>query len=90
MAPTASIDTIGLGRGGLCVSSTQPLNRSTLAFQVLLARPGIALVGQGYVRWCSRTESKVGIEIAYLDPACIDWLAEEITRQSPRSFIPGT
>jgi DNA-binding response OmpR family regulator len=89
MALTAGTDIIGLGRGGLCLCTPESISLGKLAFRLLLSQPAIELIGQGYVRWSSRVECKVGIEIAYIDPACIDWLAREIELLSPRSFIPG-
>jgi CheY-like chemotaxis protein len=90
VALITGIDTIGLGRGGFCVSYPQTLSPGKLAFDIVLAQPAIELVGQGYVRWSSRVEGKVGIEVAYLDPTCSDWLTKEIDSLAPRSFIPGS
>ena len=47
------------------------------------------LAGEGYVRWRSRADSRVGIEFAFLDAGCRAWVLEEIAAAAPRSFIPS-
>jgi CheY-like chemotaxis protein len=76
-----------LGRGGLSAHTTEPLILGRVGFQCLIS--GKELKGQGFVRWFSRAEKKVGIEFAYLDPSCRLWLAESLDSSMPRSFIPG-
>jgi len=87
---TASPTTIGLGRGGFSVCSSEPLGSGKLAFRLLLADSAVEISGQGYVRWNSRTDCKIGIETVFLNPGCRDWLADEIDSSEPRSFIPGS
>jgi CheY-like chemotaxis protein len=87
---TASVNTIGLGRGGFSICSSIPISPGKVAFRLLLVDSAIEIVGQGFVRWRSRTDCKVGIEIAYLDPGCMNWLTEAIDSGSTRSFIPGS
>jgi hypothetical protein len=45
--------------------------------------------GEGYVRWRSKAEGTIGIELAYLDEDCRADVIEEISTLNPRSFIPG-
>lgn len=47
------------------------------------------LSGQGYVRWYSRADRMAGIEFAYLEPSCRQWVCEEIAVTRPPSFIPS-
>jgi CheY-like chemotaxis protein len=86
---TAETDILCLGRGGFSTRATEPLRLGKVAFQCCFADKKREMSGQGYVRWMSRDGQKVGIEFAYLEPACRSWVAEEITSSLPSSFIPG-
>lgn len=86
----ASHDTIGLGRGGFSVCTLDPIILGKVSFRLVLADPATEIIGQGYVRWFSRSESKAGIEFAFLDSECHAWLTEAIVSTWPRSFIPGS
>ncbi len=86
----ASSDTVGLGRGGFSVCTSESISPGRVAFRILLTDPAIQITGQGYVRWCSQTDCKAGIELAFLEPDCRASVAEAIVSASPRSFVPGT
>ena len=87
---TASPTTVGLGCGGFSACISVPISPGKVAFRLLLADSAVEIVGEGYVRWRSRNDCKVGIEIAYLDPGCTNWLTDAIDSAAPRSFIPGS
>ena len=89
LGKTAEPDTVCLGRGGFSTQATGPLRLGKVAFHCCLAEQGREISGQGYVRWKSRDDQKVGIEFAYLEPACHSWVAEQITSLLPSCFIPG-
>jgi CheY-like chemotaxis protein len=89
MDTTASPETIGLGRGGVSVCSSEPVSPGKIAFRLLLTDSSIEIVGQGFVRWASRIDCKAGIEIFFLDRAGRAWLTEAIDNALPRSFIPA-
>lgn len=86
---TASDHSIGLGRGGVSVCTPEPVSAGKVAFRLLLSEPANEIAGQGYVRWHSRTDCKVGIEFAFLEVDSRASLTEAIDAASPRSFIPG-
>jgi CheY-like chemotaxis protein len=86
----ASLDTIGLGRGGFSVYTLASISLGKAAFRLHLADVAVEIAGQGYVRWFSRNENKAGIELAFLNPDCRTWLTDAIASESPRSFIPGS
>jgi len=49
----------------------------------------LVLSGQGLVRWTAPEESKVGIEITWLDDTSRDWMVDYVERNKPAAFIPG-
>ncbi len=77
-----------LGRGGFSARSPEPLSLSKVAFHCHIDEHTVPLAGQGFVRWYARAEQTVGIEFAFLEDACRDWVADAITRSSPRAYIP--
>jgi CheY-like chemotaxis protein len=85
----ASLDTIGLGRGGFSACTPTALSPGKVAFQLLLTDAAREISGKGYVRWYSRIDGKAGVELTYLEPSCRAWFAEAIAAASPRCFIPG-
>jgi CheY-like chemotaxis protein len=84
----SGISSICLGRGGLTAYTLDSLNIGKVSFRCMVSDK--ELNGQGYVRWVSRPERKIGIEFAYIDPLCGLWLAEKLVAKAPRSFIPGS
>ena len=90
MDKTASLNTIGLGRGGFSIYAPEPLSPGKATFRLVLAEYAIEIAGQGYVRWSSQTDRKAGVELAFLNPECHALLAGAIASACPRSFIPGS
>ncbi len=90
MDKAASLDTIGLGRGGFSVYAPEPLTLGKAAFRLILAEVAIEIRGQGYVRWYSHTDRKAGVEVAFLNPECHALFDAAIASTSPRSVIPAS
>ena len=90
----ASAPIVRLGRGGFSTKASEPLGLGAVAFTCHVAgdpntsTASAALSGHGFVRWFSKTDYTVGIEFAYLDPSCRDWVLREISRAGPHSYIP--
>jgi CheY-like chemotaxis protein len=80
---------IHVGRGGFSTHYSSVLSLGKIAFRCNIPREPFEMVGEGYVRWFSKTENAVGIEFHYLDPACRPWVLEQIATIGPRCFIPG-
>jgi CheY-like chemotaxis protein len=89
LGKTSDTGTVCLGRGGFSTTTNEPLRLGNIAFQCCLGDQKLEMSGQGYVRWKSPDDDKVGIEFVYLEPACRSWVAEEIASSLPSSFIPG-
>lgn len=87
-AAQATEDAICLGRGGFSAVSNAPLSLGRVSFQCSFDDGRGEIAGQGYVRWNSRTDHRVGIEFGHLSACCHSWLTKNITESSPRSFIP--
>jgi hypothetical protein len=89
----APVNEFSLGRGGFRIKAAVPLALGAVAFNCRFpadALPSVSdLRGEGYVRWFSRADLVAGIEFAYLDPSCREWVLGEIGRIRPASFIPG-
>lgn len=88
------LDHLCLGRGGFRAKTTAPLSLGKVAFSCRVPgdSPGETprvLAGQGYVRWFARAEGTAGIEFAFLDPSCRNWVVEKIASIRPHSFIPS-
>ena len=79
---------LALGRGGFSVCYASPVAPGKVFFDCELTGPGLRLSGEGYLRWKSKTEGLIGIEIAYLDASCRSAVIEEIDRRRPTAFIP--
>ena len=89
IAETASLRSIGLGRGGFSVCTVDPISPGKVNFRILLSDPDIEIDGQGYVRWCSRLDGKIGVELFYLNDQSRAVVIAAMSKASPRSFIPG-
>jgi len=81
-------ESIRLGRGGFSVCSNAPLSLSKVAFKCRFTESGRELSGQGLVRWNSKVDHTVGIELVYLEESCREWVVGEIAVKLPKSFIP--
>jgi CheY-like chemotaxis protein len=77
-----------LGRGGFSTYYPGLLSVGKVAFRCRFRHEGRQITGQGYVRWRSKAEDKIGVEFAYLDASCRAFLLEEIAASDSRAFIP--
>lgn len=93
IAPRQTLDivvrdsSIRLGRGGFSAPSPGPMSQGRVTFCCRLDE-GRVIDGQGYVRWYSRTEQRVGIEFAYLEETCREQVLAEISAKRPPGFVP--
>jgi CheY-like chemotaxis protein len=85
----ADQDAFHLGRGGFSFRYAGSTKLGKVAFRCRFPPEEREIVGEGYVRWFSRTDQTVGIEFYFLEATCRSWLSEQITALSPRSFIPS-
>ena len=89
ISATTGQHSICLGRGGFSAHYSGPMALGKVAFSCHFSSEKREMAGEGYVRWRSRSDDKVGIEFAFLDASCRSWLLEEIAATSPQSFIPS-
>lgn len=80
---------IALGRGGFSVGYAHPVATGKVTFDCHLSGPGLRMRGEGYVRWKSKSEGTIGIEIAYLEDDCRLGIVQRIQQTRPSAFIPG-
>ncbi len=80
---------MGLGRGGFSAPYASPVAPGKVNFDCHLSLTGLRLTGQGYVRWKSKINSTIGIEIAYLDESCRSVVVGAINKSRPTAFIPS-
>ncbi len=80
---------MALGRGGFSASYSNPVAPGKVTFDCQISMPGLRLTGQGYLRWKSKIERTIGIEIAYLDESCRSVVIDEINKNRPIAFIPS-
>jgi CheY-like chemotaxis protein len=79
-----------IGRGGICLRSSRAFLEDALVdLAVDFAQEGLAIRGQGVVRWCSLKDQRIGVEFVYLDPACREWLLPHMHGTASLPFIPG-
>jgi len=79
----------GIGRGGVCVRSSRAFLADTLVdLAIEFVQDGLTLKGQGYVRWSSPRDQRIGVEFLYLDPSCRDWVIPRMGEKSFGPFIP--
>jgi CheY-like chemotaxis protein len=79
-----------IGRGGICVRSNRAFVEDALVdLAIEFAQEGLTIRGQGFVRWCSLKDQRIGVEFVYLDPACRDWVIPHMQGKAPLPFIPG-
>lgn len=88
-AESAAGGFIALGRGGFSAAYTHPVATGKVTFDCQVSGPGVRLRGEGYLRWKSKSEGTIGIEIAYLEEGCRDWIVERINQKRPAAFIPS-
>jgi CheY-like chemotaxis protein len=85
----AAQDAFHLGRGGFSFRYPGSIKLGKVVFQCRFPTEEREIVGEGYVRWFSRTDQTVGIEFYFLEATCRFWLSEQIIAFTPRSFIPS-
>jgi len=79
-----------LGRGGVCVPCGRSfVENGLIDLSVEFVRDGLRLRGQGYVRWCSLEDQRMGVEFVYLDPCCRDWVIPRMEGRTLFAFIPS-
>jgi CheY-like chemotaxis protein len=79
-----------IGRGGICLRSSRAFVEDALVdLAVEFTQEGLAIRGQGVVRWCSVKDQRIGVEFVYLDPACREWVIPRMHGTAPLPFIPG-
>jgi CheY-like chemotaxis protein len=85
-----------LGRGGFRARALSPAALGKVQFRcsVSSAPPDEAtlvtiLQGEGFVRWRSRSDTLVGVELAYLEEPGRSWVLERMAAELPQAFIPG-
>ena len=92
---SAAQPSVSFGRGGISLAYDAPLPNDApvslgkVAFRCSFPAEHREIVGEGYVRWRSRAEGKVGIEFVWLAPECRSWVTQQIAAAHPRSFIPS-
>jgi CheY-like chemotaxis protein len=78
-----------LGRGGFSVRYPAPLSLGKVAFSCSCAEIGEAVTGQGFVRWRSRLDQRMGIEFTYLEEPSRSLVLTKLEEAHPRCFIPA-
>ena len=79
---------IAMGQGGFSVRYSGAAVRGKTNFECHLLEEDLNLSGQGFVRWLSKEEGMIGIELAYLGDACRPAVLKEISRKRSYAFIP--
>ena len=82
-------DTLRLGRGGFSARYSGTLTIGKIAFECLIRADDQRVTGEGYVRWNSPLEQKVGVEFSFVAESCRSWLIAAIRDCGSRSFIPN-
>jgi CheY-like chemotaxis protein len=78
-----------IGRGGFSARYPGPLSLGKVSFQCSCPGHEGLVSGQGMVRWRSRADQRVGIEISYLAAPCRRLVLEKLGAAPPHCFIPG-
>jgi CheY-like chemotaxis protein len=79
-----------VGRGGICLRSSRAFVEDALVdLEIDFAEEGLAIRGQGVVRWYSLKDQRIGVEFVYLDPMCREWVIAHMQARTPLPFIPG-
>jgi CheY-like chemotaxis protein len=85
----AEQEPVRLGRGGFSTHYAGTITLGKVAFHCDIGSGNPEMIGEGYVRWRSRSDDKVGVEFAFLDSSCRSWVLDEIAGITPISFIPS-
>jgi CheY-like chemotaxis protein len=79
---------IAFGSGGFCMESGGSWEEGPVRLAIDFAADGRSLSGHGIIRWLAPQERRVGVEIARLDDAALDWVLHQTRQNSTVSFIP--
>ena len=80
---------IAFGRGGFCMRSSMVAHATQdIRFRLDFSADRQVLAGQGIVRWAEPDTGEIGIEIAYVEDECRDWIVGLSQRNDIRPFIP--
>jgi CheY-like chemotaxis protein len=82
-------DSVQLGQGGFSAHYTGPVSPGKVSFKCLFSSGQQQMEGQGYVRWCSKSDQRIGIEFAFLETSSRSMVVERIASDKPFSFIPS-
>jgi CheY-like chemotaxis protein len=82
-------DYVALGRGGFCAPYPFSVYLGKVSFSCYFSATDLTILGEGYVRWKSLAEGKVGIEFAYLEESCRAKIVEMILQANHLAFIPA-
>lgn len=88
LADAISRGFIALGRGGLCIASSSYLPGVCVPLNLRFAADRQSIVGQGVVRWSDCDQQRMGVEIAYLEEDCREWVIRLLAGVALPSFIP--
>jgi CheY-like chemotaxis protein len=79
-----------IGRGGMCLRSSRAFVEDSLVdLAIEFAQDGLTIRGQGFVRWSSLKDQRIGVEFVYLEPACRDWIIRHMQGKTALPFIPS-
>jgi CheY-like chemotaxis protein len=79
---------IALGRGGFCIADGFYDAGDCVPLDLHFTADKQGIVGQGIVRWSDRKQHQLGVEIAYLEEDCRDWVITLLAGLGICSFIP--
>lgn len=80
---------IVLGLGGFNAPYARTAALGKVNFDCHISARDLRLTGQGYVRWISQAEGRIGIELAFLEEGCRAAIFEEMNRNASQAFIPS-
>ena len=83
------VGAVHLGQGGFSAHYDGSISPGKVSFQCICSAGHEQLAGEGYVRWCSKSEQLIGIEFVFLEPSSRSWVVERIGIDKPYSFIPS-
>ena len=81
---------LAFGRGGFSLATSASLSEGPVRFALQFTGELLTIAGQGTVRWVRAAESRVGVEIAGLEPECLERTIRLTAGNGARSYIPRT
>jgi two-component system chemotaxis response regulator CheY len=83
---------LAFGSGGFCLRSNEAVRPGPVRFHLDFTCDSARIAGQGVVQWIATDEAQMGIEIARVEPECLE-LVDKLTAGArgyiPRTAIPG-